>query len=183
MSYCSGFCWLSFPKGPLLSGWLWNLDVPVIVEIGRGINLNSSYVAGIWLVLLVCPNLNVWIFRSHRSSEGVQRGDRRTVWASRMLRAAWHVPRTQLTLKMSAGREAYLYGSGSSFLIKVEGEVRGEWRFPMGWQALQDNLPWSREINKQGRSLYLIFETGSSLTMELSISARLADQLTTLLTL
>jgi hypothetical protein len=67
---------------------------------------------------------------------------------------------------MGGGMKAYLYGSGSSGLMKV-GKVRGEWMLPLGWQGSQESLACSRGINKQGSFLYLIFETGSSLSMEL----------------
>ena len=36
--------------------------------------------------------------------------------------------RAQRAAKMGGGREAYLYGSGSAGLMKVDGEVAGEWR-------------------------------------------------------
>jgi hypothetical protein len=36
--------------------------------------------------------------------------------------------RTQGAGEVGGGREAYLYGSGSAGLMKVDGEVAGEWR-------------------------------------------------------
>jgi hypothetical protein len=40
--------------------------------------------------------------------------------------------RTQPAGKRVGGRETNLYGSGSTGLMKVWGEVAGEWRFPLG---------------------------------------------------
>lgn len=47
-----------------------------------------------------------------------------------LLRAAWNVQRTQLAGEIGGGRETYLYDSHKAGLMKVGGEVTGEWKSP-----------------------------------------------------
>ena len=72
---------------------------------------------------------SVW-FRSCKFDEGGEEvtGKWRSLWASRLFRAAGNAQRTQRAGKMGGGKEINLYGSGSIGVLKAEGEVAGERR-------------------------------------------------------
>jgi hypothetical protein len=53
-------------------------------------------------------------------------GEWRSIWAGRLIRAAWRAQRTQRTGKRGGEREANLYGSGSAGLTKVGGKTAEE---------------------------------------------------------
>ena len=71
---------------------------------------------------------------------------------SRLLGHFGMVQRDQRAGKMGGGREANLCGSRSAALMKVRGEVAGEWRFPRD-NSCSQKLCLPRGLSEQGSRL------------------------------
>lgn len=96
----------------------------------------------------------------------------------RLLRAAWLAPEDSATGKMGGKRDAYVYGSVSTHLMKVGGDVEeGEWRFPQNSRMLRVALlvpedsasrehGWEWETDQYGSGSASMMKMGREMAVE-----------------